>query len=254
MGNDIINQQEQINKMLSLIMDSSHPMPDFVFHYYLDYKKKPEEKIFYNLIADSFLTLFSYCKLMFEQAWSQAFTVLRMGIEQVAAVFLLTHMPGAIEKYIDLHKLKAEFVKFESEDDKKTFRKENNIPGNYNNYFDYSWVSSFTVDGKYGRSQMVELAGLGEFLGDIEQLLNAFSHGSINVFQMNGDNWKVMKRYGRRASLICCKLYDFLCCSYHNLIGSEEFAKTPLNICYKQFKQIYHDLFVSEGWIKNDQL
>ena len=33
---------EQINQMLSLIMDSSHPMPDYVFHYYVDFKKKPE--------------------------------------------------------------------------------------------------------------------------------------------------------------------------------------------------------------------
>lgn len=34
--------------MLSPIMDSSQPMPDYVSHYYIDFKKKPEEKIFYN--------------------------------------------------------------------------------------------------------------------------------------------------------------------------------------------------------------
>lgn len=243
---------EQINQMLSLIMDSSHPMPDYVFHYYVDFKKKPEEKIFYNLIADSFLTLFSYCKLMFENAWSQAFTVLRMGLEQVAAVFLLTHTSGALEKYIDLHKLKVQFISIESEDDKKTFRKEHNIPNKYNDYFDYYWVSDFTDDGKYGRNQLIKLARLEEFLSDIEQSLNAFSHGSMSVFQMNGDNWKVMKRYGKRASLICCKLYDFLCCSYHNLIGDEEFRKLPLDNSFRLFKTIYHDVFVREGWIKHD--
>ena len=35
---------EQINQMLSLIMDSSHPMPNYVFRYYVDSKKKAEEK------------------------------------------------------------------------------------------------------------------------------------------------------------------------------------------------------------------
>ena len=243
---------EQINQMLSLIMESSHPMPDYVFHYYVESKRKPEEKVFYNLIADSFLTLFSYCKLMFENAWSQAFTVLRMGLEQISAVFLLITRPDALEKYIDLYKLKVQFINIESEDDKKAFRKEHNIPSMYNDYFDYSWVSSFTADGKYGRNQMIELAKLEEFLTDIEQSLNAFSHGSMSVFQMSGDNWNVMKRYGRRASLICCKLYDFLCCSYHNLIGEEEFAKLPLDRYFKSFKLIYHDLFISEGWLKND--
>ena len=78
---------QQINQMMSLIMDSSHQMPDYVFHYYVDSKKRPNEKIFYNLIADSYLTLFSYCKLMFENAWSQAFALLRMGLEQIAAIF-----------------------------------------------------------------------------------------------------------------------------------------------------------------------
>lgn len=242
---------EQINQMLTLIMDSSHPMPDYVFHYYVDFKKNPEEKIFYNLIADSFLTLFSYCKLMFENAWSQAFTMLRMGLEQVAAVFLLTTKQGALQKYIDLYKLKVQFINIESEDDKKEFLKANGIPKNkINDFFDYSWVSSFTSDCKYGRKQLIELARLEEFLVDIEQSLNAFSHGSMSVFQMSGDNWNVMKRYGRRANLTCCKLYDFLCCSYHNLIGDKEFAKLPLSRYFKSFKLNYHGLFVSEGWIK----
>lgn len=236
--------------MLSLIMESSHSMPNYVFHYYVDFKKKPDEKILYNLIADSFLTLFSYCKLMFENAWSQAFTVLRMGLEQVAAVFLLTNTSGTLQKYIDLYRLKVQFFNIESENDKKEFLKANGIPKNrINDFFDYSWISGFTTDGKYGRNQLIKLARLEEFLVDIEQSLNAFSHGSMSVFQMSGDNWNVMKKYGRRASLTCCKLYDFLCCSYHNLIGNEEFVKLPLDRYFKSFKLIYYDLFISEGWV-----
>ena len=238
---------EQINQMLSLIMDSSHPMPDYVFHYYIDFKKEPEEKIFYNLIADSFLTMFSYCKLMFENAWSQAFTVLRMGLEQVAAVFLLTTKPDALKKFIDLYKLKVQFNNIESKDAKKEFLKANGIQKNrINDFFDYSWVSGFTGDGTYGRNQLIRLARLEEFLVDIEQSLNAFSHGSISVFQMGGDNWRVMKRYGRRANLTCCKLYDFLCCSYHNLIGDEEFAKLPLDTSFIEFKMIYRNYVLTE--------
>ena len=244
--------QEQINMMLSLIMESSHPMPDYVFRYYVDFKKKPEEKIIFNLIADSFLTLFSFCKLMFERAWSQAFAVLRMGIEQVASVFVLTTYQDAPKKYIDLYNLKVRFFEIKSDYDRKIFQKTHNIPYRYNEFFDYSWISCFTKDGGIGRNQLIELAKLKEFLVDIEQSLNSFSHGRMSVFEMSKDNWDVMRRYGRRASLTCCKLYDFLCCSYHKFIGDEEFAKLPLDGPFQSFKLIYHDLFVSEGWIKND--
>ena len=243
-------KQEQINQMLSLIMDSSHSMPDYVFHYYIDFNKKSDEKIFYNLIADSFLTLFSYCKLMFENAWSQAFALLRIGIEQVSAVFLLTYIPNALEEYIKIHRLEYEYLKCDSKENKKEFLKQHNIKGRPSDYFDYGWVSNLRKDHEYGRNQLIEMAHLDEFKTDIEETLNPFSHGSISVFQMSGDNWKVMKKYGSRASLICCKLYDFLCCSYHNLIGDSEFAKLPLDRYFKTFRQIYHDLFVSEGWIK----
>ena len=235
-------KQEQIAQMLSLIMDSSHRMPDYVFHYYVDFKKSPEEKIFYNLISDSFLTLFAYSKLMFENAWSQAFTLLRMGIEQVAAVFLLTSKPGALQKYIELYKLQFLYINIESKDEEIEFLKSNNIPKNrIHDFFDYSWVSDFTSDGSYGRDQLLELAKLEEFKDDIKHSLNSFSHGSMSVFQMSGDNWDVMKRYGRRASMTCCKLYDFLCYSYFVLIGGEEFSKLPLANSYKLFKSIYQD-------------
>ena len=190
---------------------------------------------------------------MRENAWSQAFTLLRMGIEQVAAVFIISNTEGALEEYIKLHNLKIAYLNIESEQDKKDFLSIRGIAKNkINDFFDYSWVSEFTTDGKYGRNQMIELARLEEFLIDIEQSLNAFSHGSISVFQMSGDNWNVMKRYGRRACLTCCKLYDFLCCSYHNLIGDDEFKKLPLDNYFMTFKSIYHALFVEEGWITND--
>ena len=114
-------KQEKLNEMLTLILKSSQDMPDFVFQYYSDHEKDQKKKIVYNLVADSYLTLFSYCLLMFHHAWSQAFSLLRVGLEQVAAVYLLAFCDGAIERYIDLYDLKAEYVKLESKTDKNEF-------------------------------------------------------------------------------------------------------------------------------------
>lgn len=236
----IDEKQEQINEMLSTIMVSSHEMPSYVFRYYIDSKKRHEEKIFYNLIADAFLSLFSFCKLMFENAWSQAATVLRMGIEQVASIYVLTNTPGALENYIKLHNLRFQYLDIKTKGDVTIFLKDHSIQKNrINSYFDYSWIANYTSDGNYGRNQLLELAHLNEFLVDIEETLNGFSHGSISVFEMSNNNWDVMKRHGRRASLVCCKLYDFLCCSYHDLIGDEQFSDLPLNEYFKSFKIIY---------------
>lgn len=196
------------------------------------------------MVADSYLTLFSYCLLMFRRAWSQAFSLLRVGLEQVAAVYLLAFCDGAIERYIDLNKLKAEYVKLESETDKYEFLKNHNIPkGKENSFFDYSWVDPRGSDGNYGRKQLLQLSGLDEFNTDIENSLNAFAHGSVSVFQMSGNNWDVMKRYGRRASLTCCKLFDFLCCSYCKMIGEQEFSKLPIGSNFKQFELLYMPCF-----------
>lgn len=242
-------KQYQINEMIEIILESSRQMPNYVFQYYSVHGFVTKSKPIFNLIADSFLTLFSYCLLIRESAWSQAFAVLRIGLEQVAAVFVICNVYGASSKYLDLIKEKAEYLAIEDDGLKRCFLKSKGISTNNRNaYFDYSWISSFTNDHKYGRKELLGLARLYEFQVDIEETLNAFSHGSISIFQMDKDNWDVLKRYARRACLTCCKLYDFLCCSYHLLIGKEEFNKLPLNASFLKFKTIYNDIFAREGW------
>ncbi len=242
-----------INRMMELIMNSSHGMPDYVFHYFVYNKIDMKTKPFYNLIADSFLTLYAFCKLMRESAWSQAFALLRVGIEQVSAVFIMSYIPDSLDKYLELLTKRYEYAKLKSKEQQKQYCKDNGIQSNkVNDYFDYGWVAEFTNDNSFGRKQMIELAKLDEFNVDIDETLNSFAHGSISVFQMSKDNWKLMRDYGNRACLTCCKLYDYLCCSYHNLIGNSEFTKLPLNNSFAIFKQIWHILFVKEGWIKNN--
>lgn len=233
-------KQELINKMLSLIMKSSHLMPDLVFADFIKHSENKGKKIIYNLVADAYLTLFSYCRLVFDNAWSQAFALLRVGLEQAAAISVFAKNTASIEKYIDLKLLKCKFDRIESKEERQAFLKEHGITQNRSNcFFDYSWISSFTSNEKYGRDQLLELANLNEFLVDIDNSLNAFSHGSISIFQMDGDGWSIMRKYVRRASYICCKLFDFLCCSYYKLIGEERFSKMSINGYFRSFKLLY---------------
>ena len=234
-----MNREEKvamIREMLRLIAMGSYDMPNHVFAYFVNHNIPPEQKLFYNLIADSFLSLYSFSNLMNENCWSQAATVLRMGMEQVAAVFVMTYKKGALESYLNLQKEKSDFYQLDDEK-QKSYRKEHSIKGKLTDYFDYSWIEDFTEDNTYGRDQLMKLAHLEEFLVDIDQTLNSFAHGSITIFQFSNDNWNVMKRYGNRISLACCKLFDFLCCSYKNLI-KEEFLDLSLNDIFIRFKSI----------------
>ncbi|MCR5309265.1 MAG: hypothetical protein K6E21_04060 [Bacilli bacterium] len=240
-----MNQKEKveyINRMLSLILESTHNMPNSVFRYYVDYKKEPKEKLFYNLIAESFLTLYSYCVLIFNNAWSQAFALLRIGLEQISSVYVLVEMPGALEEYIKLHDLYKKYILLDSREEKKIFLKEYNVPLNKEKaFFDYGWITKFTEDKTFGRNQIIKMAKLDEFIVDIDETLNSFAHGKISVFQMCGNNWAVMGDYGRRANMTVCKLFDFLCCAIHKLVGDREFNKFPISESFILFKKIYRN-------------
>lgn len=244
-----MNRKEKvamIKEMLRLIALGSHNMPEYVFSYFVRHNVPYDQKCFFNLIADSFLTLYSFTVLMNDNCWSQAATLLRMGMEQVAAVFVISYNENALASYADLQKEKAAFALLD-DNERKTYVKEHRIKGRENSYFDYSWCKELTIDKTYGRQQLLELAHLEEFLIDIDQTLNSFSHGSLTIFQFSKNNWDIMKKFGDRIAISCCKLFDFLCCSYKNLI-KEEFLDLPLNDIFIRFKSIYEDLFEKEGW------
>ncbi len=233
-------------EMLHLINIGSKDMPNHVFHYYEEQGISREQKPFYNLIADSFLTLRAFCVLMKESLWSQASAVLRMGIEQVSAVYVLAYQEGALAQFTDLMKEKTKFYNMQKVE-QDTYAKEHRIKGRINEYFDYSWCKQFTPDNTYGRKQLMVLAHLEEFDADIENTLNAFTHGSISIFQFSHNNWEVMRIHGLRTSMCCCKLFDFLCCSYFHVVGIKN-TNPYLIQCFEKFKIIYEYIFHEEGW------
>ena len=166
-------------------------------------------------------------------------------------MYVLVEMPGALEEYIKLHDLYKKYILLDSREEKKIFLKEYDISLiKEKDFFDYGWITKFTEDKTFGRNQIIKMAKLDEFIVDIDETLNSFAHGRLSVFQMSGNNWTVMRDYGRRANLMACKLFDFLCCAYHDLIGDAKFSKLPLNDSFIEFKRIYKELFEREGWNK----
>ena len=233
-----------LNDMMSIIVDSTRNIADVVFNEYVNHKEHENQKQIYNLFAEGFISLSSFCKLMFDKSWSQAATLLRAAIEEVSSLYVISNISESREVFINLHNEHAKFILM-SDSEKDEYLKINKIPRNKkNDYFDYSWIKEFTEDKTYGRDQLLKLANLDEFLIDIKETLNSFAHGSLSIFQFSNvsEKWELMSRYGKRLVLIACKLFDFLCCSFKEYIG-DSFDDLRLNQQFIDFKNIYLSTF-----------
>lgn len=227
-----------LNDMMSIIVDSTRNIADVVFNEYMNNKEHENQKQIYNLFAEGFISLSSFCKLMFDKSWAQAATVLRVAIEEVSALYILANLSESRDAFVNLHNEHMKYVLMNDEEQKE-YRKLLGI-NKINDYFDYSWIKNFTVDKTYGRDQLLKLANLDELIVDIKETLNSFAHGSLSIFQFHNaeEKWDLMSRYGKRLVLIACKLYDFICCSFKEYIG-DRFFELKLNQQFIDFKKIY---------------
>lgn len=235
-------KEELLNELLCFINKATTPENiKYFFEYYL--KQEKIYKPIYNLFADSFLSIHSYTALMFDRCWSQAGAILRTAIEQISTLAVLVNDEQAMKDYLALDILKRQYYQTESEEECKKFVKEHNLPkDDYSRkaYFDYSWIKSITKKSKFSYKDIVKEARLDEVLGDIDVVLNKFVHGKLTIFDFAGpnDSWEVMKKYGRRANMICAKLFDFLCCSYKKFTNESEVTKVTNNL-FIPFKNLY---------------
>lgn len=223
--------------MLLIIHKTCGDVSNPIFRYYNTCEKDKNKKPIYDLLADSFLTLYGYTMLIFNHSWSQAFCLLRLAIEQVAKLSILLICDGACSDYVSLRKECYEY-ELMSKNEKKQFKKDKQIANSKtNDYFEYSWIKYYTKDGSYGRNQMLDLAQLNE-LKDDYKFLNKFVHGTLSIFELNKDNWSILNRFVTRYNLVCCKLYDYLC-SYSRLFLLMNPLSFTMNQTFRTFRSIY---------------
>lgn len=235
-------KEKLLNELLCFVNKATTPENiKYFFEYYL--KQEKICKPIYNLFADSFLSIHSYTVLTFNRCWSQAGAILRTAIEQISTLTVLVNNEQAMKDYLALDILKRQYYQIEDEEECEKFVKEHNLPkDDYSRkaYFDYSWIRSITKKPKFSYKDIVKEARLDEVLGDIDVVLNKFVHGKLTIFDFAGPDgsWDVMKKYGRRANMICAKLFDFVCCSYKKFTNEPEVTKVTNNL-FIPFKNLY---------------
>ncbi len=227
--------------LLSIIYCASMNMTDDVFSEYVNHPEWKEFKPIYNLFAEAFLSLKSFCLLMFNNAWTQAGAILRVAIEEISSLYvLIMERQDLIQEYLKLLELKKQYWHLEGEEEKERFRKEHSIKNknNANTFFDYAWFRDSA--GGYGHRQIIRAAHLEQVEADINEELNQFAHGKLSIFEFYNEKegWGLMKRFGRRMNAICYRLFDYLCCSYKCWVG-DSFHSKPIDNRFLEFKECY---------------
>lgn len=107
----IEEKNKKDNDLLNLVCAATSNSTTDIFLNYSKYKIYKELKPIYNLFAESFLSINSYCILMFNKAWAQAGTILRIAIEQISTLHILViERRDLIPAYVDLLKMKRFFL------------------------------------------------------------------------------------------------------------------------------------------------
>lgn len=239
------NRTKQINQLLNIIYRGTNPNEtSMIFEVWKNSPNARETKPIFNLFADAFLSLHAYSTLMLENCWSQAGMILRAAIEQVSTLFVLSNYESTISDFIRINKLKTKYFQIERKDEQAQFLRDNDLPTNkfeIIKFFDYGWIVS--VSETVTRDDVIRLAHLDEMIDDIKDFLNPFAHGKLTIFDFAGPDglWSFMRRYGKRANMLCAKLFDFWCCAFKKWSNEMKVDEITSNL-FVLFKKLYLEL------------
>jgi hypothetical protein len=213
-------KDSRLSELIKIIVVTSKQMPEMIFSYFSNFDRNEKLKPFYNLYAETFLSIYSFATLYQNQAWSQASAILRTGIEQTSKIFVLTKNPQLLDEFLKLRALSDQLANLDSKEEKMQFISmfDYSDLNEFNNFVEWSWTKPLCNVEMPTRNDVIRLANLGDTLVDIRNILNAFVHGTLSTFDFYNasENTEVLVRFGRRISLNCCKLFYLAYISFKN--------------------------------------
>lgn len=247
----MINKEEERERLrkelLRLMYEAGQNSSNKIFTLFMNEPNKNLKPI-YNLFAEAFLSLKGFAILINEKCWTQAGAILRIVLEQVSTLCLLSQNKTLIDSYLYLHDEKRKYWVLSNKDKenylKELKNKEQELKNHkINKYFDYSWYKD--EEGKYSKEIIIKAARLDELIKDVDNWYNKFAHGQISIFEFNNNNWEIMRRMGNRMTSSSFKLFDFLLYSFWNFFGKEKIESVNLYFLFVKFKLTYQSFFTT---------
>ena len=202
-----------------------------------------------DLMVEAFLTVHSFALLMFQGLVSNASAILRILIEQVAAVTIISKNQKAFNEFLKFNSWKHNY--YSSVGEEKTRIREfliNESGRKYKSesaikdFLDYGWIRIIN-NSKSERSDrlIIKEARLEEFIIDINEQLNAFAHGQRSIFEFT-KNRELADKHISRIIMIAGKLFLFLCHAKHELLVDDYLTNDQFFDSYLNAKILYLDL------------
>lgn len=243
------DKQSKLYEMLKNMSDYSIEQPKVIEDLCNGLFVSPAYSPALDLMVEAFLTVHSFALLMFEGLISNASAILRILIEQVATVTVICRSPKAMNEFLKFQSWKRHYNNSEGEEHIKIrdFLFENAGYKHKNesalkDYLDYGWIRILNNDkSKRGDKLILKEARLEEMIVDINEQLNAFSHGQRSIFNFI-KNKDLTDQHISRIIMISGKLFLFLCSAKHELLDNKSMTNDKFFNSYLNAKILFLDL------------
>lgn len=186
-------------------------MTEIIYKRYFD-KLGNGNKYILSICDDAFKNVNIFCYAIQQVAITQAGTILRQLLEQVAIAHILVVNKELIPTFVEHYKFRTEIAdlnkakQIDAIAEKYGVRKDSTALA----YLDYGWIKKdCKEDG------MLSFAGFNDIIPWRKKWLDKVTHASFTSMNLIGPNYDypIVENFVQIAS----KLFDHLCVAFHNL-------------------------------------
>lgn len=239
--------KESYKELLGCMANISIEMSEVILLNYFD-KLGVNKKYLLCLFNESYKSVFIVCEAIKHGCISQAATVLRLLLESTSLIRVLINYPDLLEKYIKHFIIRIDIS--HAPDKERTILEESfpNVKSNKRlSYMDYGWFESKLepriengqlITPKASEIELIKLAGFNDLVEWKRQYLDKISHQSFmmeNMLDSNGE-YPLLIRFIE----IMCKLFDYLCCDFHQLTNFD-FVFNGISMFQGNFRKLYEN-------------
>lgn len=201
--------------------DISFRMPEKI--YSEDWGKVNKEQCYLlALFADAFKTIEFFCQGMKIGAIPQCGMVLRLSLEQTAIIKVLSGEGELLSRFIKHYAFRKRINQLSRTKQASAIREEfglNDKGVNPLQFLDYGWLGEKAMKANSKENYLIERAGLKDFIAWKKQFLDKFAHQSFTFVDIADASTDEGTRLTKHFLDMSCKLFDELCCAYHDLTG-----------------------------------
>lgn len=182
-----ISVNEKINETRGLIFNFSKSIIADIDRILKERKPNSNETPYYDLIAESFFSVQSFCLLVKEGLISSACAILRVILEQVSISYLLSKNKDAKNLFLQIKNDMVSYLVADKNDQKiegQKIRQKYNLSDrlNIHNFFDYGFCISLGCKSMNLKS-ICEKAETTHVYDMTTEFLHGFAHGQRSIHQ-----------------------------------------------------------------------